>query len=66
MADTLSVAGLVLAVGSVIGSVVKYRSDAREAGKEIHAFTMELLAELFALQGALAQLDSKTVRPDPT
>jgi len=59
MADPLSITGLVLAVGGVIQTVVQYCSSVREATKEIRTLTTELLAELFALQGALAQLDSE-------
>ncbi len=66
MADPLSIAGLVLAVGGVIKSVVKYCSDVREAAKEIRALNTELLGELFALQGALTQLGSKTALPSPS
>ncbi len=65
MADPLSIAGLVLAVGGVIKSVVQYCSDVRDAAKEIRTLTTELLAELFALQGALAQLNSKTISSNP-
>ncbi|KAK3903637.1 hypothetical protein C8A05DRAFT_43162 [Staphylotrichum tortipilum] len=61
MADPLSVAGLVIAIGGVIKSVVQYCSHVREAANEIRSLTTELLAELFALQGALAQLNSNTV-----
>lgn len=64
MADPLSIAGLVLAVGGVIKSVVQYCSDVRDAAKEIRTLTTELLAELFALQGALTQLNSKTASPN--
>ncbi|KAM7183056.1 hypothetical protein V8F33_013840 [Rhypophila sp. PSN 637] len=52
MADPLAIAGLVLAAGDVVKRFIKYCGDVRDASAEIKKLNNELLAELFALQGA--------------
>ncbi|KAM7215163.1 hypothetical protein V8F06_009481 [Rhypophila decipiens] len=58
MADPLAIAGLVLAAGDVVKRFIKYCGDVRDASADIRKLNNELFAELFALQGALSQLNS--------
>lgn len=52
MADPLSIAGLVIAIGGVVQALVNYSSDASQAGKDIQSLT----TELFALKGVLEHI----------
>lgn len=54
MSDPLSIAGLVLAVGSVAQGVLSYAMAVKEAGRDIS----QLLTELLALKGFLEQIQS--------
>jgi len=54
MADPLSIAGLILAVGSAAQTVLSYALDAKDADQDISS----LLTELLAVKGFLEQLHS--------
>jgi hypothetical protein len=53
MADPLSIAGLVLSIGSVVQILVNYCLDAKDARKDIQSLT----TELFALKGVLEHIE---------
>jgi hypothetical protein len=64
MADPLSIAGLILAIGGVVQILVNYGSDAKDARKDIQSLT----TELFALKGVLEHIEyqQRAFSADPT
>jgi hypothetical protein len=60
MADPLSIAGLILAVGSAINTLISISVDARDAPTDIQKLRNELLVGLLALNGALQHFQNQT------